>query len=171
MPGAAITYEVGLDGANAAIVDSGRVQLGLIHSGLGQMAVQGEYPYEKKLDNVRGISLVYSNSALHFVVNAKTGLTSLEQIKQQKYPRVLREIGSLLLPQMRKWDLKASKRPDFLIANSANVQKRIQKFYHRDSVVIPPPVDTQFFHPVGEKQDYFLAASRLEPYKKIDLPY
>ncbi|OFW11279.1 MAG: hypothetical protein A3H27_17435 [Acidobacteria bacterium RIFCSPLOWO2_02_FULL_59_13] len=86
MPGAAITYEVGLDGANAAIVDSGRVQLGLIHSGLGQMAVQGEYPYEKKLDNVRGISLVYSNSALHFVVNAKTGLTSLEQIKQQKYP-------------------------------------------------------------------------------------
>jgi len=92
-----------------------------------------------------------------------------DYIKQQKYPRVLREIGSLLLPQMRKWDLKASKRPDFLIANSANVQERIQKFYHRDSVVIPPPVDTQFFHPVGEKQDYFLAASRLEPYKKVDL--
>ena len=95
--------------------------------------------------------------------------TDADYIKQQKYPRVLREIGSLLLPQMRKWDLKASKRPDFLIANSANVQERIQKFYHRDSVVIPPPVDTQFFHPVGEKQDYFLAASRLEPYKKVDL--
>lgn len=95
--------------------------------------------------------------------------TDANYIKQQKYSRILREAGSLILPQMRKWDLKASKRPDFLIANSANVQKRIEKFYGRGSVVIPPPVDTNFFHPIGEKQDYYLAASRLEPYKKVDL--
>ncbi len=90
-------------------------------------------------------------------------------LKQQQYSRILKQMGCALLPTLRKWDFQAAQRPVFLIANSNNVQERIKLFYHRDSVVMPPPVDTEFFHPVGSKQDYFLAASRLEPYKKVDL--
>lgn len=86
MPGAAITHEVGLDGANAAIVDSGRVQLGMLHSAMGQLALAGEYPYPRKLQNIRAISRVYSDSAFHFLVSEKTGLTSMEEIQQKKYP-------------------------------------------------------------------------------------
>ena len=86
MPGVAITHEVGLDGANAATVDSGRVQLGMLHSAMGQLALAGEYPYSRKLQNIRAISRVYSDSALHFLVSERSGLTSIEEIKQKKYP-------------------------------------------------------------------------------------
>lgn len=44
---------------------------------------------------------------------------------------------------MRKWDYRAAQRPDIFIANSLNTQKRIQKYYHRESVMVYP-----FYHPV-----------------------
>ena len=98
MPDQAITNEVGLDGANAALVDSGRVQLGMIHSTMVRLALAGEYPYRKRLKNLRGISRIYPDSAFHFLVTEKTGLTSLEQIKQKKYPLRISVIyrGSLM---------------------------------------------------------------------------
>lgn len=86
MPGAAITHEVGMDGANAEIVDSGRVQLGMLHSAMGQLALKGQYPYTHKLENLRAVSRVYADSALHFLVSEQSGLTSIEEIKQKKYP-------------------------------------------------------------------------------------
>jgi len=46
-----------------------------------------------------------------------------------------------LLQYLRKKDLEAAKRPDVLIANSKEVQARIKKYYHRQSLVIYPPVD------------------------------
>lgn len=90
-------------------------------------------------------------------------------IDSQQHHSFVKFIAKKMLPGLRRWDLKASKRPDYFIANSENVRQRIQKYYNRDSVVIPPPVDTKAFYPDGEKQDFFLAASRLEPYKKIEL--
>src|SRR3990167_7906002 len=41
---------------------------------------------------------------------------------------------------LRLWDYEASQKPDHLIANSVETQKRITKFYRRDSVIIYPPV-------------------------------
>lgn len=72
---------------------------------------------------------------------------------------------------MRRWDKKAAQRPDYLITNSTFTQKQIKKYYGRDSVVIHPPVDIERFKPIAKvhKQDYFLAAGRQTPYKRIDL--
>ena len=95
--------------------------------------------------------------------------TEPEYLNQQKYPGLFKWFGKILLPRIKKWNFEAAQRPDFFIANSKNVQNRIKNFYNRDSVVIPPPVDTEFFHPVGEKKDYFFTVSRLEPYKKVDV--
>jgi len=86
MPGAAITHEVGMDGANAVIVDSGRVELGILHSAMGQLALAGEPPYSRKLENIRAITRIYSDSAFHFLVDPRTGLTSIEEIRDKKYP-------------------------------------------------------------------------------------
>lgn len=98
MPGAAVTHEVGLDGANAAMVDSGRVQLGLLHSAMAQPALAGEYPYKQKHQQIRGISRIYPDSAYHFVVTEESGITSIEEIRQQKYPLRLNVMyqGSLM---------------------------------------------------------------------------
>lgn len=92
-----------------------------------------------------------------------------EYIENQKYPLVLKILGKIYLKYLKKWDYKAAQRPNFFIANSKNIQSQIKKFYNRDSVVIPPPVDTELFYTDGQKQDFYFAASRLEPYKKIDV--
>ena len=78
-------------------------------------------------------------------------------------------IARLFLPGIRKWDRQTAARPNFYIANSRNVQQRIKKYFDRDSTVIFPPADTDFFHPVAEKKDYYFMVSRLEPYKQTRL--
>lgn len=76
-----------------------------------------------------------------------------------------------LLARLRRWDWAAAQRVDHFVAISTTVQERIRSIYGRESVVIHPPVDTDFFSctehaPSG---DYYLIVSRLIPYKRIDL--
>lgn len=72
---------------------------------------------------------------------------------------------------MHQWDKAAAQRPDIYLAISKNVQKRIKKYYCRDSKLLYPPVDTEKWQlAVGDKPaDYFLVVSRLVAYKKVDL--
>jgi len=74
-----------------------------------------------------------------------------------------------LLWGLRKWDLRASRQPNYYIANSRLVAKRIKKIYGREAFVIPPPIDVQRFEMADEVGDYYLVLSRLMPYKRIDL--
>lgn len=73
------------------------------------------------------------------------------------------------LKYIRRWDIKTLSSVDFFIANSKFVQDRIRKTYHRDSVVIYPPVDVESFKLDEDKKDFYLTASRLVPYKKTKL--
>lgn len=74
-----------------------------------------------------------------------------------------------LLWGLRKWDLRASRQPNYYIANSRLVAQRIKKIYGREAFVIPPPIDVQRFEMANEVGDYYLVLSRLMPYKRIDL--
>ncbi|HIQ06572.1 MAG TPA: glycosyltransferase family 4 protein, partial [Anaerolineae bacterium] len=75
-----------------------------------------------------------------------------------------------LLSWLRLWDRLAADRVDYFISISRVVQQRVRKFYRRESVVIHPPVDTEWFTPGSRSpDDYFLIVSRLIPYKRIDL--
>jgi len=74
-----------------------------------------------------------------------------------------------LLRFLRNWDKVAAHRPDAYLSISQNVKERIKKYYNLNSTVVYPPVDTQFFEPGEEKEDFFLVVSRLVPYKKVDL--
>ena len=85
------------------------------------------------------------------------------------YPKSLAHIISPVIRWLKNWDYRAAQRPHFYIANSKNVQARIRRFYQRDSVVVYPPVDTEFFKPSGAKGNYFLLAGRLEYGKGIAL--
>jgi hypothetical protein len=51
---------------------------------------------------------------------------------------IARFIAPRIIHKLRLWDFIASKRPDFYIANSQNVAKRITKYYRRESEVIYP---------------------------------
>lgn len=67
------------------------------------------------------------------------------------------------------WDLKAAQRPTMLVANSHNVADRIRQYYARDSLILHCPVDVEQFTVGRGEGSYFLIASRLLPYKRIDL--
>lgn len=79
---------------------------------------------------------------------------------------------------LKRWDLAAASRPDEFISISGAVRERCLKFYHRDSRIVYPPFDSDYWkkikaHIKSKKSPvdyrYFLVVSRLETYKKVDL--
>ena len=73
------------------------------------------------------------------------------------------------LKRLRKWDIDTLDRVDYFVANSKFVQERIKRTYDRDSIVIYPPVDVDRFELYKDKDDFYITASRLVPYKKTKL--
>ena len=74
-----------------------------------------------------------------------------------------------LLHYIRLWDSRTSNGVDLFISNSRFISQRIRKVYRRDAVVVHPPVDFKGFALHEKKDDFYLTASRMVPYKKIDL--
>jgi len=75
-----------------------------------------------------------------------------------------------LLAAIRRWDKRTADRVTHYVAISRTIQQRIADCYGRDSTVIYPPVDTDFYTPANEpRQDYYLVVSAFAPYKRIDL--
>lgn len=73
-----------------------------------------------------------------------------------------------VLNKIRVWDVINSNRVDFFVANSNYIADRIQKIYRRESTVIYPPVDVDFFEFQSEKEDFYFTASRMVPYKNTE---
>lgn len=90
-------------------------------------------------------------------------------IEELNHNRLIKSFLPPLISRLRLWDRLSAERVDYFIANSENVRRRIQKFYHRDAEVIYPPVDTHLFKPSEKTGDYFLTGGRLVPYKRFDL--
>ena len=78
-------------------------------------------------------------------------------------------IARWILHQIRIWDHRTANGVDLFIANSQFIARRIHKVYRRDAEVIYPPVDLQNYSLQPQKQNFYLTASRLVPYKRIDL--
>ncbi len=78
-------------------------------------------------------------------------------------------LAKRMLHRMRIWDVRTANGVDRFVANSQFIARRIMKVYRRESTVIYPPVDVDGFELYEEKEDFYLAASRLVPYKRIDL--
>ncbi|MBI2617730.1 glycosyltransferase [Candidatus Gottesmanbacteria bacterium] len=87
-------------------------------------------------------------------------------------------VGSIINHSLRQIDFLASQRPDFFIANSNEVRKRIEKFYRREAEVIYPPVEISKIKyqksirqlaDKNKKEDYYLTGGRLARAKRIEL--
>lgn len=73
------------------------------------------------------------------------------------------------LHKIRTWDVCSNNSVDHFVANSRFVARRISKFYGRPSAIVNPPVDTLLFNLETNKDDYYVAAGRFVPFKRIDL--
>ncbi|WNJ81169.1 glycosyltransferase family 4 protein [Cedecea neteri] len=78
-------------------------------------------------------------------------------------------LAKYLLHKMRIWDCRTANGVDHFIANSRFIARRIKKVYGRQADVIYPPVAVHDFEKIDHKQDYYFTASRMVPYKRMDL--
>lgn len=87
-----------------------------------------------------------------------TGIAGKAAMKLFKYP-------------LRKYDLRSADSVDKFIANSSFIADRIKRIYGRDSIVVHPPVDTDYFVPEegDSRKDYYLFTGQLISYKRPDL--
>lgn len=140
----------------------------------------------KTLDLSQYDIILTDTSALMKGVKPKNGAvhicychTSTRYLWQEKksyveslpYNRLVKSAVKPVLNMLQKWDYKAAQKVTVFIANSLEVQKRIKRYYGRESIVVPPPVDSDFFTPAPEpaEKKYFLVSGRLEPYKRFDI--
>jgi glycosyltransferase involved in cell wall biosynthesis len=144
------------------------------------------YPFAMESLDLRGYDLVLSSSsAFAKGVITKPGTTHIcychtpmrwcwnyaEYVEREQLGKMARSILPFLITGLRIWDQTSATRVDHFIANSPVIAERIAKYYRRESVVIPPPVDAARFpfDPATQPEDYFLSVGRLIPYKRVDL--
>ena len=95
-----------------------------------------------------------------------------EHYIKEEVPSILKPLTPLLrlvLNWLADWDYRAAQRVDYFLTNSENVQQRIKKYYQRDSTIIYPFVNTDFFYPEVPKENYYLVAGRIQAHKRVDL--
>lgn len=93
-----------------------------------------------------------------------------QYLKQSNLDKGLKGyIAKHLLHKFRIWDARTANNVDYYISNSNYIAQRIWKTYRREAETIYPPVDVKRFTLKKDKEDFYLAASRQVPYKRIDL--
>ena len=78
-------------------------------------------------------------------------------------------IAKAILHYIRMWDYRTASGVDKFIGISEFIGRRIKKIYGREATVIYPPVDVEQFTCCDKKEDFYLTASRMVPYKRIDM--
>ncbi len=110
------------------------------------------------------VHICYCHAPMRFVWDWHS-----KYLKEQKIGKIKKIFVIPILNYIRLWDKISSGRPDYFIANSKNTQKRIKKYYGKNSKVIYPPVDVKRFKTSKNNENYFLIVSRLSPYKNIEI--
>ena len=82
---------------------------------------------------------------------------------------VMSAVVRAVLHYMRMWDLRSAVGVTKFVANSGYVAKQVTQLYKQPCEVLHPPVDLKRFTLQTQKDDYYVAASRLVPYKRVDL--
>ena len=86
----------------------------------------------------------------------------------EESPRLLRPLLGRSLARIRRWDLRASRRPAHYIAISELSRQRIADCWGRESRVVHPPVEVDRFT-AAEPQDFFLVVTELVRHKRVEL--
>jgi glycosyltransferase involved in cell wall biosynthesis len=140
------------------------------------------YPYATEALDLRGYRLVISSSsawahgvlvdddAVHicYCHNPFRYAWNARDATLNGYNPMTSAALGMILQRWRQWDWIAAQRVDRYIANSLTTQRRIDRYYNRDSTVVYPPVEMTRFAP-GSVGDYYLVLSELMAHKRISL--
>ena len=92
-----------------------------------------------------------------------------DYVSRENLAPLFKQVLPFLLEPLKKWDLESSRGVDNFISISGAVAERVRRIYGRQSDIIYPPVETDYFRPANLDGDYYLIVSRLVPYKRLDL--
>jgi glycosyltransferase involved in cell wall biosynthesis len=90
-------------------------------------------------------------------------------LARSSFPVPARAGLRLAAPALRRWDRWAGRRADVLVANSLNIQRQIHSAWGRESSIVYPPVNVASVRLATSDEGYYLVASRLLAYKRVDL--
>lgn len=92
-----------------------------------------------------------------------------EYIAREKFNGAAKFTLHTMVQGLKRWEMKAARRPDYFIANSHIVAGRLKSAFGIEATVIEPPIETSRFRISKNVEDYYLVLSRLVSYKRIDL--
>ncbi|MGF1490701.1 MAG: glycosyltransferase [Prochloraceae cyanobacterium] len=107
--------------------------------------------------------ICFCHNVTRFLWDTKTYLKQYSDY-QKLYPQIEK-----IFRVMREYDLKYAQEPDIYIANSTIVADRIRKTYDKQAVTINYPIDSSKFNFEAKKDNYYLVASRLLGYKRVEV--
>lgn len=109
------------------------------------------------------LHVCYCHTPMRYLWDMYEDYYAAASLPEKLFMRLCRE-------RLRRYDLASSQGVDHFIANSSFVAARIRRIYGRESAVVYPPVDTEFYSPVsGAGGDYYLYVGELTGYKRPDL--
>jgi glycosyltransferase involved in cell wall biosynthesis len=109
------------------------------------------------------IHVAYVQSPLRFAWDVDGYLA------RSSFPILARAALRMAAPSLRRWDRWAGRRADAVVANSVNIQRLIRQVWGRTSTVIHPPVEVARREISTHRDDFYLVATRLLAYKRVDL--
>ncbi|PQJ77192.1 glycosyltransferase [Polaribacter glomeratus] len=115
---------------------------------------------------VKGISFKKSSTHVSYIV-----ARNLKYVWEEKdlYFRGIRKIATFIIPPLRRFDIRMSKKPTIIFAVSDFVSNWSTEKYNRKIITINPPVNIVDFEYHEEKDDFYVSVGRLEPYKRYDI--
>ncbi|WP_395744611.1 glycosyltransferase family 4 protein [Prosthecobacter sp.] len=130
------------------------------------LVITSSYAFAKGIiTGPRQLHLCYCHSPIRYAWDLQN-----QYLKESKLDRGIKGwFVRTMLHFIRMWDTRTSAGVDAFMANSRFIARRIEKVYRRDATVVYPPVNVERFDVCSEKEDYFVTASRLVPYKRMDL--
>lgn len=115
--------------------------------------------------NSKQLHICYCHTPMRYIWDLRD-----QYLKEAGIDRGIRgAVVRAIFNRVRKWDVSTSKTVDYFIANSFHIKGRIEKSYGRNAAVIYPPIDIEYFQMTDKKEYFYLAVSRMVPYKKVDL--
>src|SRR5262249_41003051 len=117
------------------------------------------------LTRADAVHICYCHTPMRYAWDQFNAYFGVERIGRPA-SRVMRSV----MAGLARWDRATADRVDRYVTNSQHVAGRLGASYNRDSIVVHPPVDTDFFHPDSTVPERFaLVVSALVPYKRIDV--
>lgn len=130
------------------------------------MVITSSYAFAKGIiTGPRQLHLCYCHSPIRYAWDLQN-----QYLKESKMDRgPLTWLVRSMLHFIRMWDSRTAAGVDAFMANSRFIARRIEKVYRRNAAVVYPPVNIERFDTCHEKKNYYVTASRLVPYKRMDL--